>query len=44
VYVSDIDPLYVVGEKTDDTKTHIKPGFFNNPFKLKNAVDMRWRT
>jgi hypothetical protein len=43
VYVSDIDPLYVTGEIVDNTKTHIKPGFFNNPFKLKNAIDMRWR-
>jgi hypothetical protein len=44
VYVSDIDPLVVTGEKTDDTATHIKPSFFNNPFNLKDAVDMRWRT
>jgi len=44
VYVSDIDPLVVTGEKTNDTATHIKPGFFNNPFNLKDAVDMRWRT
>jgi len=43
VYVSDIDPLYVVGEKTDDTKTHIKPSFFSNPFNLKNATDWRNR-
>jgi len=43
VYVSDIDPLYVTGEKMDDTKTHIKPSFFSNPFKLKNAVDWRNR-
>jgi len=43
VYVSDIDPLYVTGEKMDDTKTHIKPGFFSNPFNLKNAIDWRWK-
>jgi len=43
VYVSDIDPLVVTGEKADSTKTYIKPDFFNNPFKLKNAIDMRWR-
>jgi hypothetical protein len=44
VYVSDVDPLYVVDEKLDETMSHIKPGFFNNPFNLKNAIDMRWRT
>jgi hypothetical protein len=43
VYVSDIDPLVVTGEKADNTKTHIKPSFFNNPFNLKNAIDWRWR-
>jgi len=44
VYVSNIDPLIITGEKVDDTATHIKPGFFNNPFNLKEAIDMRWRT
>jgi hypothetical protein len=44
VYVSDIDPLIITGEKVDDTATHITPGFFNNPFNLKEATDMRWRT
>jgi hypothetical protein len=43
VYVSDIDPLVVTGEKTDNTATHIKPSFFNNPFNMKNAIDWRWR-
>ena len=44
VYVSDIDPLYVVSETEDNKIIKIRPGFFNNPFNLKKAIDMRWRT
>jgi hypothetical protein len=43
VYVSDIDPVYVTSEKANETKTYIKPSFFSNPFKLKNAIDWRWK-
>jgi hypothetical protein len=43
IYISRIDPLVVLNEKDEEIPVHFITGFFNNPFKLKNAIDMRWR-
>ena len=44
VYRSSIDPMVVLGERAPEIFLQVVPGFFNNPFKLKNAIDMRWKS
>ena len=43
VYRSTIDPIVAIGQREAEIFIQVVPGFFNNPFKLKNAIDMRWR-
>lgn len=43
VYRSTIDPIVAMGQREAEIQVPIVPGFFNNPFKLKNAIDWRWR-
>lgn len=49
VYVSDVDPLVLIKledpEITNDFTMDVRAisGFFNNPFGLTNAIDMRYR-
>lgn len=43
VYRSSIDPMVALGQKEPEIFKQVVPGFFNNPFKLKNAIDWRWR-
>ena len=43
IYASRIDPLVALHEREEEIPVHFITGFFNNPFKLKNAVDWRNR-
>jgi hypothetical protein len=42
VYASRQDPLVVLREKLPELQFEIKPGFYNNPFNMQGAIDMRF--
>ena len=43
IYISRVDPLVVLNEREEFIPPQFITGFFNNPFRLKNAIDWRWR-
>ena len=44
VYTSLDHPLGLIETFNTDQGPRIMNSFWNNPFKLKNAIDMRWRS
>lgn len=43
IYISRVDPLVVLNEREEFIPPQFITGFFNNPFRLKNAIDWRNR-
>jgi hypothetical protein len=43
IYRSPIDPLVAIGQRDEEVHVPAVSGFFNNPFRLKNATDWRNR-
>ena len=46
VYSSSVDPLMLIGQGSMPTETPAGPPpstYLNNPFNLRNAIDMRWK-
>jgi hypothetical protein len=43
IYRSAIDPIVAIGQREEEIFVPAVSGFFNNPFKLKKAIDWRWR-
>lgn len=42
IYTSLIDPILAIDDRTPTDHGSGITSFWNNPFNLKNAIDMRW--